>query len=211
MFLGVFCFLYSIVSMLIHLCTIIFLVGGLEHFILCHILWTSSSQLTFIFFKGVSIPPTRYKQMVPKITPYMVPYITPFVYHHFCWLSPMICWTVTLDRHVTIPGLTRRSHRGLISEKIAREGFRNVKTEESNEDTQRISWNLSNVWLVFVYIYIWVHGFRHITYNPARNCYLCGTISKISCGNAQKWCVVLVKLNNLLVLSREFSGMIHNH
>ena len=133
----------------------IFLVGGLEHFILCHILWTSSSQLTFIFFKGVSIPPTRYKQMVPKITPYMVPYITPFVYHHFCWLSPMICWTVTLDRHVTIPGVTRRSHRGLISEKIAREGFRNVKTEESNEDTQRISWNLSNVWLVFVYIYIY--------------------------------------------------------
>ena len=125
-------------------------------FILCHILWTSSSQLTFIFFKGVSIPPTRYKQMVPKITPYMVPYITPFVYHHFCWLSPMICWTVTLDRHVTIPGLTRRSHRGLISEKIAREGFRNVKTEESNEDTQRISWNLSNVWLVFVYIYIYM-------------------------------------------------------
>ena len=48
----------------------------------------------------------------------------------------------------------------------------------------------------FCILYIWVHGFRNITYNPARNCYLCWTISKISCGNAQKWCVVLVKLNN---------------
>ena len=63
-----------------------------------------------IFFKGVSIPPTRYKKMVPKITPYMVrtqdysilivPYINgTLYYHHFCWLSPIICWTVTLDRH----------------------------------------------------------------------------------------------------------------
>ena len=37
-----------------------YLVGGLEHFLFCHILGMSSSQLTFIFFRGVGQPPTRY-------------------------------------------------------------------------------------------------------------------------------------------------------
>jgi hypothetical protein len=32
----------------------------LEHFLLFHILGMSSSQLTFIFFRGVGIPPTSY-------------------------------------------------------------------------------------------------------------------------------------------------------
>ena len=89
--LGRILFLYSIVSMLIHLCTIIFLVGGLEHLIFCHILGTSSSQLTFIFFNGVSIPPTRYILMVRYITPYlffnsilMVPYINRTLYYSIC-------------------------------------------------------------------------------------------------------------------------------
>jgi hypothetical protein len=35
------------------------LVGGLEHFLFFHILGISSTQLTFIFFRGVGIPPTR--------------------------------------------------------------------------------------------------------------------------------------------------------
>ena len=35
------------------------LVGGLEHFLFSHILGISSSQLTFIFFRGVAQPPTR--------------------------------------------------------------------------------------------------------------------------------------------------------
>ena len=34
------------------------LVGGLEHFLFSHILGMSSSQLTFIFFRGVAQPPT---------------------------------------------------------------------------------------------------------------------------------------------------------
>ena len=34
------------------------LVGGLEHFLFFHILGISSSQLTFIFFRGVAQPPT---------------------------------------------------------------------------------------------------------------------------------------------------------
>ena len=34
------------------------LVGGLEHFLFSHILGISSSQLTFIFFRGVAQPPT---------------------------------------------------------------------------------------------------------------------------------------------------------
>ena len=34
------------------------LVGGLEHFLFFHILGMSSSQLTFIFFRGVGQPPT---------------------------------------------------------------------------------------------------------------------------------------------------------
>ena len=33
--------------------------GGLEHFLFSHILGISSSQLTFIFFRGVAQPPTR--------------------------------------------------------------------------------------------------------------------------------------------------------
>ena len=37
---------------------IIYLVGGLEHFLLSHILGMSSSQLTFMFFRGVAQPPT---------------------------------------------------------------------------------------------------------------------------------------------------------
>ena len=40
------------------------LVGGLEHFLFSHILGMSSSQLTFIFFRGVGIPPTRWKQSI---------------------------------------------------------------------------------------------------------------------------------------------------
>ena len=35
-------------------------VGGLEHFLCFNILGSSSSQLIFIFFRGVGIPPTRY-------------------------------------------------------------------------------------------------------------------------------------------------------
>ena len=35
------------------------LVGGLEHFLLFHILGISSSQLTFTFFRGVAQAPTR--------------------------------------------------------------------------------------------------------------------------------------------------------
>ena len=35
------------------------LVGGLEHFLFSHIFGMSSSQLTFIFFRGVGQPPTR--------------------------------------------------------------------------------------------------------------------------------------------------------
>ena len=34
------------------------LVGGLEHFLCSHILGISSSQLTFIFFRGVAQPPS---------------------------------------------------------------------------------------------------------------------------------------------------------
>ena len=34
------------------------LVGGLEHFLFFHILGKSSSQLTFILFRGVGQPPT---------------------------------------------------------------------------------------------------------------------------------------------------------
>jgi hypothetical protein len=37
-----------------------YLVGGLEHFVFFHIVGISSSQLTFIFFRGVGIPPTSY-------------------------------------------------------------------------------------------------------------------------------------------------------
>ena len=36
------------------------LVGGLEHFLFFHILRMSSSQLTFIFVRGVGQPPTRH-------------------------------------------------------------------------------------------------------------------------------------------------------
>ena len=36
------------------------LFGGLEHFLFFHILGISSSQLTFIFFRRVGIPPTRW-------------------------------------------------------------------------------------------------------------------------------------------------------
>ena len=35
-----------------------YLVGGLEHVSFFHILGMSSSQLTFIFFRGVGQPPT---------------------------------------------------------------------------------------------------------------------------------------------------------
>ena len=35
------------------------LIGGLEHFLFFHTLGMSSSQLTFIFFRGVGQPPTR--------------------------------------------------------------------------------------------------------------------------------------------------------
>jgi len=44
------------------------LVGGLEHFLFVHILGMSSSQLTFIFFRGVGQPPTRnddYNSRIP--------------------------------------------------------------------------------------------------------------------------------------------------
>ena len=34
-------------------------VGGLEHLLFFHILGISSSQLTFIFFRGVGLPATR--------------------------------------------------------------------------------------------------------------------------------------------------------
>ena len=37
----------------------IYLVAGLEHCLFFHILGISSSQLTFIFFRGVAQPPTR--------------------------------------------------------------------------------------------------------------------------------------------------------
>ena len=37
-----------------------FLVGGLEHGFYFSIYWESKSQLTFIFFRGVGIPPTRF-------------------------------------------------------------------------------------------------------------------------------------------------------
>ena len=37
------------------------LVGGLEHVLFSHILGISSSQLTFIFFRGVAQPPTKYR------------------------------------------------------------------------------------------------------------------------------------------------------
>ena len=47
-----------------------YLVGGLEHFLFSHILGMSSSQLTFIFFRGIGLkPPTRYgfpKNMIYK-------------------------------------------------------------------------------------------------------------------------------------------------
>ena len=38
-----------------------FLVGGLEHVFIFHILGISSSQLTFIFFRGVGQPPTSFR------------------------------------------------------------------------------------------------------------------------------------------------------
>ena len=38
----------------------LWLAGGLEHFLFSHILGMSSSQLTFIFFRGVAQPPTRW-------------------------------------------------------------------------------------------------------------------------------------------------------
>ena len=37
------------------------LVGGLEHQFYFPIYWESSSQLTFIFFRGVAQPPTRFQ------------------------------------------------------------------------------------------------------------------------------------------------------
>ena len=37
---------------------VINVVGGLEHFLFFYILGMSSSQLTFIFFRGVAQPPT---------------------------------------------------------------------------------------------------------------------------------------------------------
>jgi hypothetical protein len=42
----------------LHTNVIFVLIGGLEHFILFHILGISRSHLTFIFFRGVGIPPT---------------------------------------------------------------------------------------------------------------------------------------------------------
>ena len=54
-------------------CSINLLVGGLEHFLFSHILGILSSQLTFIFFRGVGQPPTRFKYVVfnkPGCTPF---------------------------------------------------------------------------------------------------------------------------------------------
>ena len=48
------------------------LVGGLEHFLLFHILGIISSQLIFIFFRGVGQPPTSCYQW------------------YFCWQVPKI-------------------------------------------------------------------------------------------------------------------------
>jgi hypothetical protein len=46
--------------LLIHPLTFAYLVGGLEHLDYCSIYWESSSQLTFIFFRGVGQPPSSY-------------------------------------------------------------------------------------------------------------------------------------------------------
>ena len=43
----------------------IHLVGGLEHFLFSHILGMSSSQLTFLFFRGVGQPPTSPPYIAP--------------------------------------------------------------------------------------------------------------------------------------------------
>ena len=58
---------------------IITLVGGLEH-VLFSIYWEQYSQLTFIFFRGVGIPPTRYIYIYVN---YMV-----FVYAGYCGINP---------------------------------------------------------------------------------------------------------------------------
>ena len=52
------------------------LVGGLEHFSCFHILGTSSSQLTFIFFRGVAQPPTSNILYYPYTIYYLLYYYT---------------------------------------------------------------------------------------------------------------------------------------
>ena len=54
------------------------LVGGLEHFSCFHILGTSSSQLTVIFFRGVAQPPTS---KVTVLSIYHLLYII-LLYHY---------------------------------------------------------------------------------------------------------------------------------
>ena len=52
-------FIFPLHSNIFGQCCNMVLVGGLEHVLFSHILGVSSSQLTFIFFRGVGIPPTR--------------------------------------------------------------------------------------------------------------------------------------------------------
>ena len=51
---------FEATSIWVRTTTYIWLVGGLEHFSFFHILGISYSQLTFIFFRGVAQPPTRW-------------------------------------------------------------------------------------------------------------------------------------------------------
>ena len=43
-----------------------YLVGGLEQFLFFHNIWDNPSQLTFIFFRRVGIPPTSYHILQPS-------------------------------------------------------------------------------------------------------------------------------------------------
>ena len=64
---------------------IYWLVGGLEHFLFFHILGISYSQLTFIFLRGVGIPPTRYPFWRWCKKNVSIP--TSYVTHFFCRVS----------------------------------------------------------------------------------------------------------------------------
>ena len=66
---------------------------GLEH-VFFHVLGMSSSQLTFIFFRGVGQPPTRYtssaaiKDCLLSLLPALCPMTFPAINLHFCSTVP---------------------------------------------------------------------------------------------------------------------------